>query len=227
MILYGNLPELSRRAAQCDRVLDVGGWQNPFHLATHVLDIQSYESRRAHDPLVPDDPQRFSAETWILHDVCDGRWPFPDDFFDFAICSHTLEDVRDPIHAVRELSRVAKAGYVEVPSRLREIFCKKRLPFLGYLTRRLPEIGFAHHRWFVDEEDGRLVFTAKTAEIQRDPGYFLTRGEAGVKKIPEALAGLAIWWEGHIEAEERIVFDVPTDLRRAKAEALARLRQQG
>ena len=62
----------------------------------------------------------FTAATWIRQDICGGRWPFDDHFFDFAICSHTLEDVRDPLHVCAELMRVAKAGYIEVPSRVKE-----------------------------------------------------------------------------------------------------------
>ena len=48
-----------------------------------------------------------------------------DDQFDLAICVTTLEDIRDPIWACHELNRVARAGYVEVPSRLEDA---SRLP---------------------------------------------------------------------------------------------------
>ncbi len=62
-------------------------------------------------------PRALHEDTWHLADICDrDPWPFADDQFDFAVCVTTLEDIRDPIGACRELSRVAKAGYVEVPT---------------------------------------------------------------------------------------------------------------
>ncbi len=112
MIVLSNLPRLRQRAAAAARVLDVGGWYRPFNLATHVIDLQPYETRRRHDALDPEDAERFDAARWTVADICAGPWPYPDGFFDFAVCSHVLEDVRDPIAVCRELCRVARAGYV-------------------------------------------------------------------------------------------------------------------
>lgn len=72
--------------------------------------------------------------------------------FDFAVCSHTLEDVRDPIWVCSELNRIARAGYIEVPSRLDE----QTLWIQG------PWVGWGHHHWFIDIEDDRLDFVFKT-----------------------------------------------------------------
>lgn len=53
--------------------------------------------------------------------MCDCEpWPFEDDRFDFAVCSQTLEDLRDPVWVCSELSRMARAGCVDMPSRLEE-----------------------------------------------------------------------------------------------------------
>jgi SAM-dependent methyltransferase len=41
--------------------------------------------------------------------------PFADHVFDYVICSHVLEHVPDPGAVIRELERVARAGYIEVP----------------------------------------------------------------------------------------------------------------
>lgn len=53
----------------------------------------------------------------ISHDVDLNVFPYPfaDKEFDFLICSHVLEHLDDPVRACREFSRIAKAGYVEVP----------------------------------------------------------------------------------------------------------------
>lgn len=42
-------------------------------------------------------------------------YPFPDKHFDFLICSHVLEHLQDPVRTCSEFSRIAKAGYIEVP----------------------------------------------------------------------------------------------------------------
>jgi ubiquinone/menaquinone biosynthesis C-methylase UbiE len=42
-------------------------------------------------------------------------YPFPDKHFDFLICSHVLEHLKDPVRTCSEFSRIAKAGYIEVP----------------------------------------------------------------------------------------------------------------
>ena len=48
-------------------MLDVGGWHNPFNLATHVLDIMPYQSRRTHEALDPEDGERFPKKPgWFM-----------------------------------------------------------------------------------------------------------------------------------------------------------------
>jgi SAM-dependent methyltransferase len=224
VILRRNLPEIVARARARERVLDVGGWYLPLNAATHVLDINPYATRG--QPLDPENTERFSAATWIVHDACVAPWPFPDKFFDFSFCSHLLEDVRDPLGVVRELSRVAKGGYVETPSREREIFAKERWAALAARCGRPPEVGFYHHRWFVEADATHLRFLAKTAEVSRDPGYYITRSSLG-RKMREDESGIGIFWEGTITAEETIIIDADEarrDLRRFRESVLARLR---
>jgi SAM-dependent methyltransferase len=224
MILRRNLDQVVAKARAASRVLDVGGWYLPLNAATHVLDLNAYETRG--EPLDPESPARFSAETWCVGDACVAPWPWPDKFFDFSFCSHLLEDVRDPLAVVRELSRVAKAGYIETPSRAREIFAKGRWAGLAARIGRPPEVGFYHHRWFVEAEGSHLRFLAKTSEILRNPHYYITRANLG-RKMREEESGLGIFWDGEITAEETIVIemeDVQKNLRAFRAETLARLR---
>jgi len=172
-----------------------------------VIDLLPYETRRVHEALDPEDAERFSASTWILHDVCNAPWPFAEKYFDFALCSHLLEDVRDPLTVCRELCRVAKSGYIETPSRLREIYSKQRWFGLKSLFGNIPEIGFYHHRWFVEAEGLHLRFTPKTIAIAEDRRRYLTRGQIG-RKLTEQESGLGFFWETAFTFEE-----VPVDVR--------------
>jgi hypothetical protein len=219
MILRSNLPKLRALAGRSARVLDVGGWYQPFNLATHVIDLQPYESRRVHDAVDPEDDERFSADTWIVHEVCNAPWPFPDKAFDFVVCSNLLEDVRDPIAVCRELCRVGNAGYIETPSRVREIFSKERLFFAKYLLGKIPEIGFHHHRWFVEIEGTHLRFTAKTAALSANRRHYITRADIG-RKLTERESGLGFFWDGGFTFEEVFVdhaSDYPAFRRKAIA----------
>src|SRR4051794_29855952 len=106
-------------------VLDIGGGADPPNPADWVMDVLPYESRGFYQRqgwAEPDpEPERFTAETWIQRDICDrDSFPFDQDEIDFVVCAHTLEDVRDPLWVCAEMSRVARAGYVEVPSMLEE-----------------------------------------------------------------------------------------------------------
>ena len=104
-----------------DLVLDVGGWAEPFARADWVIDLEPYATRGLYGHRADAGAERFTADTWVVRDICDREpWPFHDGQFAFAICAHTLEDVRDPVWVCAELARVARAGYVEVPSRLEE-----------------------------------------------------------------------------------------------------------
>lgn len=225
MILRKNLPRLMEIARGAERVLDVGGWHNPFHPATHVIDLSPYATRRSVDSLTPDEPERFSDDSWTVQDVCNGAWPYPDKWFDFAICSHLLEDVRDPLIVCRELSRVAKRGYIEVPSRTREIFSKEWAFHLRAGLGRMPEIGFYHHRWFVElAPPDRLVFHRKSHQVAMSRHFYITRWELR-GKLREEEAGLCLWWDGGLSAEEG--FELGSDeLVAFKRQALVRHRRK-
>lgn len=223
MILRSNLPRLRALASAKGRVLDVGGWYQPFNLATHVIDLCPYETRRVQEALDPEDAERFGGATWQAGDVCAPPWPYPDKFFDFVLCSNLLEDVRDPLAVCRELNRVGRAGYIETPSRLREIFAKSAPGPIGRWRGRAPEIGFYHHRWFVEVDHMHLRFTAKTAALVEHRRQYLTRRDIG-RKLSEAESGLGLFWEDGFTFEE-VFADARTDYPEFRRKALAALRR--
>jgi hypothetical protein len=228
MIVEKNLPAIEQQAKASQRVLDIGGWYRPLNVATHVLDIMPYATRRQHDALDPNNPERFSAQTWTVADICRAPWPYADKFFDFAFCSHTLEDIRDPVAVVGEISRVAKAGYIEVPSRAREIFSKSRWFGLKTILGRMPEIGYSHHRWFVDIDTVRahLTFQAKTIHSTQDRDFYITRRQLG-RKMRQEESGAYLFWQNNVTASEEIVIDsdaLATGMRDFRSQTLRRLK---
>ncbi|MDQ3739652.1 MAG: class I SAM-dependent methyltransferase [Actinomycetota bacterium] len=170
------LPAAEARLPREGRVLDVGGGTNPVARADVVLDLLPGAT--------------------VQRDVCDrDPWPFDDDEFDFAVCSHTLEDVRDPIWVCAELQRVARAGYVEVPSRLEEQAWGVHGEWVGW----------SHHRWLVDVGEDEIVFAHKSHAVHREGNHF-PRGFHATLSPERRIQWL--WWEGSFGARERIFTDV-------------------
>ena len=103
--------------------------------------------------------------------------------FDFCICTHTLEDISSPIFVATMLSRIAKEGFVAVPSKYVE--CKR----LGESYR-----GYIHHRWIFNMEND--VFKAY-------PKQNFIEYETHLDKIADNYvkenAELQIFWENEID----------------------------
>ncbi|HWF53990.1 MAG TPA: methionine biosynthesis protein MetW [Solirubrobacteraceae bacterium] len=185
------LSELERDAL----VLDVGGGAQPFRRADWVIDIMEYGHRGLYgDPPAPE-LERFGPATWVTRDICLREpWPFEDRQFDFAICSHTLEDVRDPIYVCDEMIRVARAGYVEVPSRLEE----QSYGFQG------PWTGWGHHRWLIDLDEDELTFVFKHHVVERDGDHFTPEFHAALSSEQRVHR---LWWEGGFRYGERVFLE--------------------
>ena len=65
--------------------------------------------------------------------VFDGHHlPYPDDYFDLAYCSHVIEHVEFPRQIIRELKRVSKYQFYEIPIDFSFYVDKKVDHFLSY-----------------------------------------------------------------------------------------------
>ena len=194
-MLPSSIERVSELVGERALVLDVGGWAKPLARADWVIDLMPYETRGLYGESDPE-PERFRSETWVERDICDREpWPFDDAQFDFAVCSQTLEDVRDPVWVCSEMNRVARSGYVEVPSRLEE----QTFGLHG------PWVGWSHHHWMVDVAPGQIEFVFKTAVLQGRPECQLTAEQAATLTDTERVQTL--FWEGGFEARERVFLD--------------------
>ena len=78
-----------------------------------------------------------------------------DKYFDFIICTHTLEDIRDPLFVINQLQRVSKAGLIAIPTRHTELSPIQSKFYNGY----------SHHRWIFTVNKNSLVGIAKWANF--------------------------------------------------------------
>ena len=60
----------------------------------------------------------FPGKEFVVHDLSKLPLPFKDKEFDFCWASHILEHMEDPTEFLKEIVRISKAGYIEVPTPL-------------------------------------------------------------------------------------------------------------
>jgi hypothetical protein len=192
LMLPESAQQILERLDDTALVLDIGGWGKPFPRADWVLDLMPYETRGMYG-YETHDPERFTEATWIQRDMCDREpFPFADKSIDFVICSHTLEDIRDPIWVCEEMQRIGRAGYIETPSRLEE---------QAYGVQG-PWVGWGHHRWLVEERSGGLVFVFKHHVIcGRETDHFPSGFEAQLSPRDRVLT---FWWNDSFQCSERV-----------------------
>jgi len=178
-------------------VLDIGGWGKPFPRADWVVDVKDYATRGLYGS-EPAGEERFSADTWVQRDICAAEpLPFEDEQFDFVVCSHTLEDVRDPIRVCAEIMRVGKAGYIETPSRLEELSWDVHGPWVGW----------SHHHWLVEVSDARIEFVFKPHVVHGRATHHFPEGFWETLAPEECVETL--WWQREFECHERLMADAP------------------
>src|SRR5580658_5270853 len=184
------------------KVVDVGGGAAPFPRADYVIDAMPYEKLGAgsdgniHQKLGIE--PRYSKERWIQTDLCERRpWPVADKSFDFAICSHLLEDIRDPIWVCSELRRIAKAGYIESPSRVVE-------QSKGVENPR--HAGYYHHRWLITRSNKGLEFRHKPHVLHSIKNAIVIHLSPG-RRIDPKHAIVTLDWYDDFEAVEILEFD--------------------
>jgi len=123
-----NLEYVSSLVKEGAKVLEIGPGQIPFSKATHFCGWTQEEKNKLNN--------------YKIVDVAKHIFPYGDKEFDFVYCRHVIEDLWNPMHALEEISRIAKEGYIETPSPVCEMSKQVDGGSPSYK-------GYAHHRYIV------------------------------------------------------------------------------
>ena len=85
------------------KILDIGCGYRANKYATVIADIKDFT-------------EFYKDKEFVK--INEKRLPFKDNEFDFVIASHVIEHVEDFEFFLKELERVTKKGYIELPTRL-------------------------------------------------------------------------------------------------------------
>jgi hypothetical protein len=160
------------------RVVDVGGvmfgWSMPFIDA--IIDFN--------DPM--------SIPSHITHFKCDITNPSDWDAvlqyvgkvgkFDFCICTHTLEDVMNPVFVSEQIAKIALGGYIAVPSKYREL-AKFEGDYRGYI----------HHRWIFTVKNNVFIGFPKIGYVENCKAF------DSVADLSDNKADLSFYWKNSID----------------------------
>ena len=108
--------------------------------------------------------------------------------FDFVICRQTLEDLGHPEFVVNQLQKVAKAGWIGVPSKHFELM--KGIYGSNHQSR-----GLHHHRWIYTSKNGRWYGLPKMGWTDSITDSSLTMRLNGNPWAHE----LSFYWEKNID----------------------------
>lgn len=124
---------------------------------------------------------------------------YPDNAFDYAICSQTLQQVYEPVALIRSMLRVAKMGVVSFPNfghvkirlKLMTSGCApvtKELPYSWHNTPNIRVLSLEDFKHFADQAEFKIL---KKAAINTNDG----QGKK-VTVLPNLFAGHGIFLIG-------------------------------
>jgi 2-polyprenyl-3-methyl-5-hydroxy-6-metoxy-1,4-benzoquinol methylase len=163
-------------------VVDIGSGDKPFWRADVFVDKLSLGNvqRASHTNTI------HNLGTFVDSDAT--KMPFKDGAFDFSFCSHLLEHVENPSAVIKEITRISRSGYMEIPN--------------GILETIKP---FDSHLWFVYQNKKKLIFVRKSEQMH---DVLIKNGEkykALLNKISEPF--IKVYWRKEIDHE---IVDIPS-----------------
>ena len=155
------------------QILDIGCNQDAVVYAQTAADITNFS-------------KFYKDKKFVL---IDGKeLPFKDDEFDFVYSSHVIEHVEDVAYFIKELQRISKQGYIELPSMLEDNLV-------------LSDNSIKDHKWFFQFDDVNKVLLAERKKQLIEP--FLTHGLlfGSFRKNFRSSLVLELFWEKEINFE--------------------------
>ena len=152
------------------KILDIGCGYSANNYATTICDIQDLSNF-------------YKNKNFVI--LKNKDLPFNDNQFDFVISSHVMEHVKDLKYFIKEIERVSKRGYIELPTKLEDnlVFENKK-----------------EHLWQMDFDDvnHKLLISKKIQFLE--PVLTVSTIQKMRKYFKSSLV-LELLWENKIEHE--------------------------
>ena len=150
------------------KVLDIGCGYTANKFATTIADVL--------------DLQDFYKDKNFVK-IENKNLPFKDDAFDFVIASHVIEHIEDLTFFLKEIQRISKKGYIELPTRLGD-----NLVF---------ENQKEHLWWFTFDDQNKILIAEKKKQIL-EPFMSVATAKQVSDNFRESFV-LELYWENNIE----------------------------
>ena len=168
-----NVLEILKENSHKWNILDIGCNQAAVEYAHTVADIQNFS-------------HHYKDKKFVL--INSDKLPFKDNEFDFVYASHVIEHVDDILIFTKELQRISKNGYIELPTLLEDNII-------------LSDNSIKDHKWFFKFDDVKNILLAERKKQLIEP--FVTHGvlfETLRKNFRSSLV-LELIWENEIDLE--------------------------
>lgn len=150
-------------------LIDIGASYNPFNTEylTHTFDIMNK----------PIDGKHHFVGNMNRHQDWQQLLDYVEEHgkFTFCNCTHTLEDIANPMLALEYMPLIAEQGFIAMPSKYNELQ-RREGPFRGTM----------HHRWIWNIENNRLIAYPKISALENmmfypHEVYIETRAESELR----------------------------------------------
>ena len=152
-------------------ILDIGCNQDAVDYAQTAADVQDFSN------FYKDKKKFVLIKNKVL--------PFKDNEFDFVFASHVIEHVDDVAFFIKELQRISKQGYIELPTMLEDNII-------------LSDNNIKDHKWYFQFDDVNNILLAEKKRQLIEP--FITHGVlfGSLRKNFRSSLVLELYWENEI-----------------------------
>ena len=156
-------------------ILDIGCSVDAIEFAQTTADIQNLENY-----------YQKKDKKFVL--ITGKDLPFKDNQFDFVFASHVIEHVEDVAYFIKEIQRISKKGYIELPSMLEDNII-------------LSDNNIKDHKWFFQFDDVTNTLLAERKKQLIEP--FITHGLlfGALRKNFRSSLVIELYWENEIDYE--------------------------